>query len=102
MKLIELRTGVNVPEPVYLTTMTTLHVLVAHAETNIIDAMLVWDLHELARYPDHPVGEEQRQRMIDLSLADSAGRLHTDVAHIVRAAFEGDVDVRLVDPVFRS
>lgn len=102
MKLIELRTGVNVPEPTYLSTMITLAMLADHAQTNILDAMLVWDLHELARYPDHPAGEEQRQRMIDLSLADSDGRLHTDVAHIVRAAFEGDVDVRLVDPVLRS
>lgn len=93
MKIVTLRTGVKVPEPVLLTTLVALHEL-----SN--DPISTYELVMLARNPNHQLWANASTVLARLGLLMDDGKMHRSIREVVLAAFDGeDVDIYRVYPL---
>lgn len=92
-RVVELRTGAEVPEPLVATTVLALEALM---DTNPI---ALYEAVEIARNPSHVPFGKTGDALRGLSLLDGSGQMFSTARDIILAATDGgDFDIRLVSP----
>lgn len=94
---IQLRTKIDVPEPVLRTTTISLDALYDKGFHGLLAAI---DLYEFAQDSSFALPTASRELLVGIGLLDSVGRLHDVTRDIVLASFEGmGANVHRVNPL---